>query len=532
MISARLYKVVIIGWIFLIILSNPLSAKSLGQRLSNETINYYFDLVLSGNYESACGLWEPSSFARANRLGIEYENIGVKIDCTSPVIYDFEKMRKYITQGVHSVAIIDSQIFRWKFETEKGGKKKDNISHYYFTAKTDNYFWLITPRDYYARDWNFYQSRYFRYYISPVRDAYYNDIAAESLDRYVEKIAKKLSIPDERLKLLEEMKIDYYLCKSPYEVELLSGKKERGVYDPASDAVITSLMPHYYTVAMQLINFKLQTLPLCTVPILQKSAAAYLGGRWQRSPEVVCDFGAYILKYGILEADSLFDNHDNESGEGGDLTSPVGACLAEYLWAKLSMERFFELYRSLSGNYRYITELPIDTIKSRIAGYLDQDWDTFNADFLLYATRDKSNEGSIRPGDIFTDRELINEDGLVISVSKEWLNVQYTAGKDNEPSVSILFDRIPELDDKISMLYKEQYPTERINKFFRYGIKLDKNEIGLYDYASNLIVAKYIDNFSADTDYFDETDNKISAYINIELLNDVLPGDGEYQIVK
>ena len=98
-------------------------------------VNYYFDLVLSGNYESASGLWEPSSLARANRLGIEYDNMGIKIDCSSPIIYDFDRMRNYIAQGVHSVAVIDSQVIRWKFRAEKQDKKGEKSSHFYYTTK-------------------------------------------------------------------------------------------------------------------------------------------------------------------------------------------------------------------------------------------------------------------------------------------------------------------------------------------------------------------------------------------------------------
>ncbi len=520
------------GLFLLTTLNVSYSSESLDNRLSQEVIDYYFDLVLSGNYESASGLWEPSSLARANRLGIEYENIGVKIDCTSPIIYDFDRMRNYITQGVHSVAVIDSQVIRWKFRVDKEGDEGEKTSHFYFTAKTGGYYWLITPQDYYARDWNMHESRYFRFYINPVKDNYYNDLAAKSLDDFVDKVADKLSISPERMKILEEMKIDYYLCKSSYEVTLLTGEKERGVYDPASDAIITSLIPHYHKVALLLVNFKLQKLPLFTVPFLRQGLAGFLGGRWQRSPEVVYDFGAYILKYGILNVDSLFEGDKLDIQESGDIASPVDACLAEYLWTKLGMTQFFSLYRALSGDYRYILELSAVSIKDRITEAVGQDWDSFKSDFMSYVTGDKSDQGLIRPGDVKTDRVLIDEDGLTISASQDWLKIEYKAGKENEPSVLLLFDKVPEMDGKISMLYLEQHSLDTTYEGYRYGIKLDKNEIGLYDYAANLIVAKYVDNFTSDTDYYDKARNKVTAYLDIRLLGGILPGESEYLILK
>jgi hypothetical protein len=529
----RLFKFILSGCLLLLALNISYSREPLDNRLSNEVVNYYFDMVLSSNYESACGLWEPSSLARTNRLGIEYENIGVKIDCTSPVIYDRDKLRKYIAQGVHSVAIIDSQVLRWKFTADKDTSGHFNVVQFYYTAKTDDYFWLITPQDYYARDWDLYQSRYFRFYVNPVREEYYNDIAAESLDRFVDRVAEKLSISPERLKTLEEMKIDYYLCKGTNEVDKLTGRRERGVYDPAADAIITTLMPHYHKVAMLLVNFKLQKLPLYTAPFLRQGLAAFLGGRWQRSPEVVCDFGAYILKYGILDVDSLFYDTASEDLNNGDISSPVGACLAEYLWNKLGMDSFFDLYRSLSGDYRHVLNLSAADIENQIADALGQEWDSVKSDFIAFEINDdKSTKGSIRPGDVNTNHKLINEAGLVISTSPEWLKIEYTAGKDEDPNISVLFDRVPEMEGKISMLLREQHPRDSVDRTFRYGIKLDKNEIGLYDYAANLIIAKYVDSFSSNTDYYDAAANKITAYLDIKLLHGILPGESEYTIIK
>jgi hypothetical protein len=501
----------------------------LDNRLSQELLIYYFDLVLSGNYESAAGLWEPSSFARSNRLGIEYENIAVKADCGSPIIYDYDRMKKFLGQGVQSVAIIDSQVIRWKFKAELD---KERISQFYYTAKVGKYYWLITPQDYYARDWSIEESKYFRFYINPKKDRFYNDIAAQSLDDFIEKVAGEISISADRLELLSEMKIDYYLCNSRHEVALLSGRNQQGVYDPASDAVITNFMPHFHQVSLLLINYKLQKLPFFTIPFIREGLASTLGGRWQRSPEVVFDFGAYILKYGILNIDSVFVSTVYDNQDNGDICDPVGACLTEYLWTELGLENFFELYWALSGDYQFVKAISDDDIKVKITEAMGQDYDTFKADFMSLVTDRKIHRGLINPGSIKTDEEIINDNGLIVSVSNKWLKIEYQAEKDIEPNISLLFDKVSAMDNKVSMLFLEQNKDKVEYNGYRYGIKLDKNEIGLYDFAANLIKAKYVDDFDSDTDYYDNSSNKITAYFDIDLLGGVLPGRKDYTILK
>jgi len=58
------------------------------------------------------------------------------------------------------------------------------------------------------------------------------------------------------------------------------------------------------------------------------------------------------------------------------------------------------------------------------------------------------------------------------------------------------------------------------------------NEIGLYDYAINRLKAKYVYNFAPDPAYFDSTERKISAHFDIRLLDGILPGESDYEILR
>ena len=71
----------------------------------------YFDLVVSGNYESATHLWTESAQERASRFGIEYAGIPVKLDCVSPVIQNLAVMRDYLYVPVKETAVLPSVDF-------------------------------------------------------------------------------------------------------------------------------------------------------------------------------------------------------------------------------------------------------------------------------------------------------------------------------------------------------------------------------------------------------------------------------------
>ena len=65
-----------------------------------ELLTQYFDLLVSGNLESAQYLWTESDQERANRFGIEYIDIPIRVDATSPVVENFGVMRAYLNPPV------------------------------------------------------------------------------------------------------------------------------------------------------------------------------------------------------------------------------------------------------------------------------------------------------------------------------------------------------------------------------------------------------------------------------------------------
>jgi hypothetical protein len=516
--------------VFLILLTANISSGASDELEAYNMLTYYFDLIQSGNYESALGMWEPTARQRATRLGIEYENIPVKPDCNSPILYNFGQVKNIlINEGIKSKAMLDSGLIRLQLSLET---PKGPIENLYYARKIGSDFWLIFPQDYYAKDWPAYQSRYFRIYVNPAMDNCFNEIALISLDKFVDSIANQIAIPTDRMQVLERQKIDYYLCQNDLEVKQLSGVQTDGVVDPAADAIISSNFPEFHLVARLLINFRLQKLARFSLPLLEQGLSIALGGRWHRAPGVILDFGKYILDYKLTDVDSILLSSSNENGIMSDITFPVEAYLVNYIFISLDKDKFFRLYRVLSGDFNHIKDLKTVDIETAIAESFEISWPEFRNRFEEFVSSDKLYGGQIFPGETKTDRILLDLDGLAISASDKWLQISSAGNNKENPEANLLFNRQTALEGKNSALFKEQYRDTREFEGYRYGIMVDANEIGLYDYALNQLKAKYVFNFTPNPAYFDSAGHKISAFFDIKLLEGNLPGQQDYELIK
>jgi len=499
------------------------------ERMATDAMTDYFDLIRSGNYESALGMWEPSTIERATRLGIEYNNIPVKPDCNSPVLNNWDQVKDKLDIARKTKVTLETGMFKFQFNADT---TSGSINYKYYTKKLGKYFWFIFPQDYYAADWPVYESKYFKFYVNPKRDNSYNKIASAELDAFVDKIAAKISLAPKQLDILAKEKIYYYLCSNEPEVRMISGRQTDGLYDPASDAIISSVFPEFHLVAQLLVNYKLQNLPLFTLPVIKEGLATSLGGKWQRSAGVILDFGEYILDYKLTEIDSVLTAIENENNEMSDITFPIEACLINYIYDELGTNKFFKLYKALSGDIHFVNGLSIEKVKTIIAESFKQPWPEFKKQFEDFIASNESFSGQIQPGRTETDQVLLKNGGLVISSSDKWLEISFSVEDDQNPETNLLFSKPASLIGKTSELFKEQYKDRRKYKGYRFGIRIDMNEIGLYDYAINRLKAKYVYNFAPDPSDFDSTGHKIAAHFDIRLLDGILPGDSDYEILR
>jgi len=72
-------------------------------------------------------------------------------------------------------------------------------------------------------------------------------------------------------------------------------------------------------------------------------------------------------------------------------------------------------------------------------------------------------------------------------------------------------------------LFAKQYSGGSVFEGYRYGIRYDQNEVGLYDYATGQLLAKYIWGITPSDEYFDEPNNRVMVKFRSALIdNDFL----------
>lgn len=490
-------------------------------RYALELVKYYADLVQSGNFESARGMWDPSATLRAERLGIELEGIPLKADCHSPIINSVDRINPGLYPGVKLASNLGDDTFRMNFSATIGNKERQ---HVYYAKRLGQDYWLFFPQDFYCRDWHETTSKYFRFYIDDNKGDYFSIPGADELDRFVESTAELLDIPDSRLKILEQQKTDYYLCNSELEIGKITGFETRSWFDPAADAIFTSDFPDFHMAAKQLINFKLQKLPLYNIPLMGEGFPIYLGGRWQRSSQVITDFGRYIIDNDLAEIDSVLVEDNDQNATLADITYPVDACLIDYFIEKLGLKKFLEMYRNLGGDIQYRDTVSADWVRATISKSLGRTWPEILGGFSEFLENRPDRGGLIYPGQKIKKNILLTrEDRLMLYADKKWFQVKYFVPDSTNGVLHFVFDKNDRLVDKESSLFNEQYKGKHDLGGYRWGIMIDKNEIGLYDYAANQLKAKYVESFDPNKDYYNKDKKVITAYFSLDLFNGEVP---------
>ena len=88
---------------------------------------------------------------------------------------------------------------------------------------------------------------------------------------------------------------------------------------------------------------------------------------------------------------------------------------------------------------------------------------------------------------------------------------------------NLVFDPIDELKGQVSSLLESQYGDGTLVDGFRYGVRYDQNEAGLYDYVTNQLLAKYIWGITPSEEYFDADNKTIAVRFRKSILNGVVP---------
>lgn len=520
------------AWSGLILVALTLSAvNSARSESGEEMLNEYFDLVVSGNYESAEQFWTEESRRRATRFGIEYIDIPLKVDCSSPIVRNPEIMFGYHKRPISTETSLPwEDAKRYAFDVFVD---QERFRHYYHTVAQGEFQFLLFPQDLYARDWPVQETKYFRILAHPEAQKYLNPIAIKDADRFVEETARAIGITPDGLEFLKKEKINYFFCHDDNLVRDITGYIIKGTYDLASDDIISAFFPHYHEITHLLVNFKFRRLPLYTLPLLREGVGVNFGGRFGKNSTSLFGLGGYIYREGVVDLDSLLTMEDFEKSASADLAYPLAGIFVSYVIDRAGTDVLFELYRKTSGSFDSLITLTVDNVKSAVLAAVGQDtWEQFKLDFDSYLSDWLSQKAGLFPGVLPGGKTVLDSDRITVAREGEWLSLTATFSPSTKPVGSLLFGHEKNLEDKSSSLFEEQYRGSEPFEGYRFGVRFDSNEAGVYDYATNTLLAKYIFGISPSPDYYNEADNRITLRFHRSLVDNKEPSEKDHKILE
>lgn len=496
---------------------------------AGKTLAYYFDLLASGNLESANGLWTDPIIERSSRFGINYKDIPIKLDCSSPVVRNLSVMRDFLFKPFRQMEVLKGgEFFKMEYSALVQGKQ---ITHFYYAYFDGEYYWLTHPQEYYSKGWLVKETKYFRVHFHPDREAYLNPVILSEADDFIKTTSRKLGLKKSDLKMLEEKKIEYYYCPNDKTVEDISGYKVKGFFDLPTNDVISSFFPHFHEISHLLINIRLRNLSLYTQPIIREGIAVYLGGRWGKSLDVLNYLGNFLYDQKFIELDSITTMERFEKHATADMAYPLSGMFCSYIIDKIGMEKFLDLYQELSGNYDSLYSMTPSEVEKVFADAFGMaDWMIVKEEFGNYSNKIGNINTPFKPGIDENGKLVFENDQIEVTEKNNWLSIRITSTTDSIPQGSLLFGKDKGLIESRSLLFEEQHFDNLNTNGFRYGVVFDMNEAGLYDYATHQLLGKYIYGLTPSDDYQTIDNNTISLKFNKKLSRDIIPSSDDSKL--
>jgi len=485
----------------------------------------YFEYLAMGNFDIASDMWTPEAMERSERFGIEFEGIPLKADCASPIIRNLDAVRDFLQPPIRRYESLPGGTWiRLEFHRVMG---RNLIEHSYFAERRGDWFWIGNPQDYYAADWEVVESECFRVHTHTEVRPFVNTAALAAADRFVLAMADTLGIPKDLVNEIKEKKIEYFYCNSDTLVEKITGHRTKGMLDMGSNDVISANFPHFHEITHLLINIRLQKLPLYTQPIMREGLAVRFGGRWGKHAAALLDLGVFLHREKLVELDSMLTMAGFGNDVGADIVYPVAGVFAAYLVDEMGLEKTLDLYLKLSGQFDSLYEMSLAEVQAVMAEAAGkEDWAELTKDFEDYATNRVSEQRAALPGSVADGKTVLENDRCKVIEDGDWMAFELAAaGEGDSVHGNLLFGRADGLAGAESSLFMEQYGGEIGFEGHRFGVRYDQNEAGLYDYATNQLLAKYIWGITPSDDYFDSDHKRVMIKFRRSFLEDQRPGE-------
>jgi len=430
----------------------------------DDKIKSFFNDLIAGTADLSEYLLK-SELEKSKRLGIEYEKVKNKFI----ISFDIDGQ-------------IKKEISEKKIQYElKQEKLNDGFSKVIFLVQSRNYskeFYfkdnqLVSPVFYFTSSWKNFKTKYFNLFISDT--SLFNDYSIGALENYISTMAELLQFDENRKKLLEEKKIIYILCRDEEEIKKLTGFATRGIYILAYDEIITTYICHFHELAHLLINFKLQKLPIYTLPFFQEGFAVAAGGRGGLARNILFDAGYFLQKSGIIKFNSIITKEEFLS-EDASITYPVAGLYSLFLMKEYGMESYLKLYKKYSGSEDFVSKIEASRLMLPSIEKFENFIDSIKKETAISFDIPDKNGKIVFEGPSYSITET--EDNYIISLRR-----------------NILLTPANRQSGYKSKKFAETFPNVKYNgeKFL---ITASSREINVYNLYTNILIASYSAGFS------------------------------------
>jgi len=460
-------------------------------------VSDYINALKEGRFDDAADFWHPALIETSERLGIEYRDIPFKYDCLSPLTENLEILSSPITRVNQSLT-----------QSGRSGYKsilsvmtpKDTINYEYFVVDDSTGMYLIPRFWRYLNNLRLVKTKYYNVFYRD--DNQLNDLALEDLDVFTEKVIRKFGGTDEDLRNLEIKRMEYYLARSENEVSELLGFKSHGLYFRPSDIIISYYMPHYDQIVLFALAYVKDDLGLVMEPFLQAGTACMFGGRFGQDASVMPQIAAFTLENDLYEIeDVLTFTGFNDSINNIDFSYPLSQGIVENIYMDHGIDALNKLYTQLSGTMDEVYSWDLDHVIGALEEATGTSFDDLKKETVAHIEANRLKNLKVEP--VPDSGEVVFQSGtgryvISIKVLDGWYNVKVSGYKGESNYSGLITIRGASgkrFNSFRSFLWREQFPEIGFRSEL-YSIQFTPQEIGIYEYFTNRMIAKYVGGFN------------------------------------
>lgn len=465
----------------------------------------YIAAVRLGDLAQAASCWRRADVVSADRLGIRYRQMPVKVDGDSPLWLHAQALRDGRVACRAGTPIAVPGPAPRVAQALVLGSDADTVRFTYHFAREDGRWRLASPVALAQAGRGVATTPHIR--LVDVRAAAVSsevlDRLAVSLDSCVADIAARLSLDDAVRGRLVAGKLGYLLA-DPDEVARLASAPTVGVANLQQDVVITSHPCHAHELAHLVVNAWLGDLPPFMLPLLQEGTAVHLGGRWGRHPRVMERLGRTTLSDGWVALDDLL-TRDGFLAQPADLTYAPAGVFVGFILERYGASGLRSACLAAGGDAESLSRLDAGAVKGRLAGALGTEWPALEDAFARYVATPVSSGILPGPGTMHVGAMPLPGSGRlhvtiddVDATAPVGVEVRATAGA---PAGAILFGGAV-ANAPPNALFREHFP-DRTYHGESHALVFTKDEAKLYDYGMQMLVALHAEGFWPSESYLD-----------------------------